>query len=103
MESSARVYDQGEPFSWRMSTMERDDLFQVYFAQDVLCMNEYHVGLQPRYVEINDHVLSCATTLQPHPVRGLMMMVMTLYIDNNCIQLESVSNSNSCLFNRSLV
>lgn len=53
MESSPRLCDQGEPFSWRMLTKERDDLYQVYFAQDVLCMNEYYVGLQPRYVEIN--------------------------------------------------
>lgn len=71
-------------------------------TQVILPINEYLSGLQSRYVEENGQVISCATTLRPNPVMGVMMMMMSAIskLVFSWILLFKVLTSQRCLHQR---
>lgn len=63
------VYDQDEPTCcWTLwFDQERNWFFQVYLSKTCHTWNEYFSSLQLTYVERSGQLLSCASTLWPHP------------------------------------
>lgn len=47
-------------------------------AQNTLCINEYIFSFQLRYVKGTGQVVRCTATRQPHPVMGLVIIMMTM-------------------------